>query len=84
MNLDTLARDYFAKQEAYRDLVAKRLTDSPADLTERVAIEIAERNALDAVADASVALDAARRGEGTYRMAPHEHSGYEIGSGGPL
>jgi hypothetical protein len=63
MNLDTLARDYFAKQEIYRALVAKRLTDCPADLTERVALEIAERNALDAVADASVALDAARRAE---------------------
>ena len=63
MNIDTLARDYFSKQEAYRALVAKRLTDSPADLTERVALEIAERNALDAVADASVTLDAARRAE---------------------
>ena len=63
MNLDTLARDYFAKQEAYRSLVANRLSDSPADLAERVSLEIAERNALDAVADASVALDAARRAE---------------------
>jgi hypothetical protein len=64
MNLDALARDYFAKQEAYRALVtARMLTEAHADLTERVAIEIAERNALDAVADASVALDAARRAE---------------------
>lgn len=84
MTIDALARDYFAKQDAYRALVAKKITEAPADLTERVALEIAERNALDAVADASVALDAARRAEGSYRMDPHEHSGYEIGSGGPL
>jgi hypothetical protein len=80
MNLDALARDYFAKQEIYRALRAR---NNPTDMADRVAAEIAERNALDAVADASVALDKARRGEGSYRMAPHEHSGYEIGSGGP-
>jgi hypothetical protein len=84
MNIDTLARDYFAKQEVYRALVNKRITDSPTDLAERAALEIAERNALDELTDASMALDKARRGEGSYRMAPHEHSGYEIGSGGPL
>jgi hypothetical protein len=76
MNIDALARDYFRKQEIYRELIR---TSPFVEMSDRANHEFAERDALDALAEASMKLDAARRAE---RQMPERNS-YEIGSGGP-
>lgn len=58
--LDQLARDYFAKQESWRAL---RDQTTPADLGERVSLELATRDAFDAVVRASMKLDEARKSQ---------------------
>ena len=60
MKIDALARDYFAKQEAYRAACnkARKVT---TDESERIALELALRDALDACVEASLKLDEARR-----------------------
>lgn len=57
ITLDALARDYFAKQSEYSRLCAI----VPADTDQRVAHELAMRDALDALIEASMRLDAARK-----------------------
>lgn len=56
VTLDALARDYFAKQEAYRKLAS---VTPAADA--QIAHELAIRDALDLCAAASMKLDEARK-----------------------
>lgn len=56
LTVDRLGREYFAKQDAYRRLFNEVWAD-------RVAHEIALREALDALVDASMRFEEARKAE---------------------